>query len=123
MENNGQFLLYDALLTLVIVLIFLAGILMVLSTMDNTLEDSNEALDRLSLLAGMEIHSNNLLLELSWDDEEARALVLEVLSDDSFTLKDLTNNRLLLEKNPHGTRNVSARKIVGGHEFELILYD
>lgn len=123
MENNGQFLLYDAILALIILFVFMAGILIVLSTTDNTMPDSNEALDKLTLLCEVQIHSDSLLTALRADDDKARTIVLETLGDDSFTLKDLTEKRVLLEKNQGGTLTSSARKIVGGHEFELILYD
>lgn len=123
MENNGQFLLYDAILALIILFVFMAGILIVLSTTDNTMPDSNEALDKLTLLCEVQIHSDSLLTALRVDDDKARTIVLETLGDDSFTLKDLTEKRVLLEKNQGGTLKSSARKIVGGHEFELILYD
>lgn len=123
MNSNGQFLLYDALLAFLILFIVLVGVAFVLNQEDDTSLDSNVALDRLSLLSSISLHDMNLLLALSENDLAAYDVVCDVLSDDSFVLKDLTLNKVLVNKKRGDYVDAfCARKVVGGHEYELTLY-
>lgn len=123
MNSYGQFLLYDALLAFLILFIVLAGVVFVLGQEDDTSVDSNPALDRLNLLASIDIHDMDLLVACSDGDLTARDVVYDVLSGDYFVLRDLTLNKVLVTKKSGDYDDAfSARKLVGGHEYELTLY-
>lgn len=123
MNSYGQFLLYDALLAFLILLVVLVGMAFVLSTEDDALPDSNVALDRLILLSSIDVHDTNLLLSLSANDSSARSVVCDVLAEDSFVIRDLTLNKTLINKKSGDYVDVfSARKVIGGHEYELMIY-
>ncbi len=123
MDSYGQFLLYDALLAFIILFIVLAGVVFVLEGEDDSSIESNPALDGLTLLSSISIHDTNLLLACSNDDLTARDVVCDVLEEDSFVLRDLTLNRVLVNKKSGDYAEVfSARKVVENHEYELTLY-
>ena len=123
MNSNGQFLLFDALLAFLILFVVLAGVVFVLGQEDDTLPDSNAALDRLSMLSSISLHDTNLLTALDNNDSAARDVVYDVMADDSFVIRDLTLDKVLVYKRSGGYVDVfSARKVVGGHEYELMLY-
>ena len=121
MNSNGQLLLYDALLAFLLIFVFLAAVIFVLGGMDDVFIDSNEALDDLELLSSVNVHGSDVLSALADGDVEAGRVVLDVLSGRSFVLRDVSSGRVLLEGGSGGATVVSARKIVGGREFELIL--
>lgn len=122
MNSNGQLLLYDALLAFLLIFVFLAAVIFVIGGMDDVFIDSNEALDDLELLSSVNVHGNDVLSALAAGDVEAGRVVLDVLSGRSFVLRDVSSGRVLLEGGSGGATVVSARKIVGGREFELILF-
>lgn len=122
MNSNGQLLLYDALLAFLLIFVFLAAVIFVIGGMDDVFIDSNEALDDLELLSSLNVHGSDVLSALADGDVEAGRVVLDVLSGRSFVLRDVSSGRVLLEGGSGGATVVSARKIVGGREFELILF-
>lgn len=123
MNSNGQFLLYDALLAFLILFVVLACVVFVVGEEDDTSLDSNPALDRLALLASVRLHDMNLLVACSKGDSTACEFVCDVLMEDSFVLKDLTLNKILVNKRGGDYVDAfSARKVVEGHEYELTLY-
>ena len=122
MNSNGQLLLYDALLAFLLIFVFLAAVIFVIGGMDDVFIDSNEALDDLELLSSVNVHGSDVLSALAAGDVEAGRVVLDVLSGRSFVLRDVSSGRVLLEGGSGGATVVSARKIVGGREFELILF-
>ena len=123
MNSNGQFLLYDALLAFLILFVVLGCVVFVVGQEDDTSLDSNPALDRLALLSSVSLHDVNLLVACSNGDSTARDVVCDVLMEDSFVLKDLTLNRVLVNRSSGNHADAfSARKVVGGHEYELTLY-
>lgn len=122
MNSNGQLLLYDALLAFLLIFVFLAAVIFVIGGMDDVFIDSNEALDDLELLSSVNVHGSDVLSALADGDVEAGRVVLDVLSGRSFVLRDVSSGRVLLEGGSGGATVVSARKIVGGREFELILF-
>lgn len=122
MNSSGQFLLYDAILAFLILFVVLLGVVFVLEGEDDSSMESNPALERLLLLSSIDFHGENLLSALG-DDSTARDVVRDVLSEESFVLRDLTSGNILLNEKSGGYVNAfSARKIVGGHEYELTLY-
>ena len=122
MNSGGQFLLYDAILAFLILFVVLLGVVFVLEGEDDSSVESNPALDRLLLLSSIDFHGENLLSALG-DDSAARDVVRDVLSGESFVLRDLTSGNVLVNGKSEGYVNAfSARKIVGGHEYELTLY-
>ena len=122
MNSGGQFLLYDAILAFLILFVVLLGVVFVLEGEDDSSVESNPALDRLLLLSSIDFHGENLLSALG-DDSAARDVVRDVLSEESFVLRDLTSGNVLVNGKSEGYVNAfSARKIVGGHEYELTLY-
>ena len=122
MNSGGQFLLYDAILAFLILFVVLLGVVFVLEGEDDSSMESNPALDRLLLLSSIDFHGENLLSALG-DDSAARDVVRDVLSGESFVLRDLTSGNVLVNGKSEGYVNAfSARKIVGGHEYELTLY-
>ena len=122
MNSGGQFLLYDAILAFLILFVVLLGVVFVLEGEDDSSMESNPALDRLLLLSSIDFHGENLLSALG-DDSAARDVVRDVLSGESFVLRDLTSGIVLVNGKSGGYVNAfSARKIVGGHEYELTLY-
>lgn len=122
MNSGGQFLLYDAILAFLILFVVLLGVVFVLEGEDDSSMESNPALDRLLLLSSIDFHGENLLSALG-DDSAARDVVRDVLSEESFVLRDLTSGNVLVNGKSEGYVNAfSARKIVGGHEYELTLY-
>ena len=122
MNSGGQFLLYDAILAFLILFVVLLGVVFVLEGEDDSSMESNPALERLLLLSSIDFHGENLLSALG-DDSAARDVVRDVLSEESFVLRDLTSGNVLVNGKSGGYVNASsARKIVGGHEYELTLY-
>lgn len=122
MDSNGQFLLYDAVLAFFVLFVVLAAVIFVLESGDDVFLESNEALDELEFLSSINIHGQNLLLALAYGDADAGRLVRDVLSGRSFVLRDVTSGKVLAENVSVGGTVVSARKIVGGQEFELVLF-
>lgn len=120
MENNAQ-IVYDGIFALFILLIFLTGLFFIPFGDIYGDSDSNVALERLELLSSLDFGDTSILLALG-NDSAAEDVVMDVLADESFVLRDLTLDRVLVERNSGGHGAVTARKTVGGHEFELTVF-
>lgn len=123
MNSNGQFLLYDIFLAMIIVLVVVVGITFVLSQEDDYGIDYSSSGETLDLLASMKVHDRNLLLALSLGDDEAGRIVSEVMGSDAYTLRDLTLNKTLsLRRASSYDEVIAARRMVESHEYELAFY-
>lgn len=123
MNENGQFLLYDALLSLILIFMVIIAMHYILNQEDEFIPDSNEALDRLNLLSSYSYNDENILLKLEENDSSSYEIVKEVLSDKDYILYDNTINKTVLSKYSNDYKNsVSAKKVIGEHEFILTFY-
>lgn len=122
MNNHGQFLIYDALLALLILLIFCIGVVYVVNQ-DLVVGDVSSSDNLLDLLSGTDVYGKSLLLSLSDGDEGSVGLANDILMGYDFSLRDLTLNRTLLENVSGNYRTcISSKKVVNGHFYELRVY-
>lgn len=123
MNEKGQLLLVDAILSIIILFIVIAAILYVVEEEEDIFTDYSIAQENIDLLARMNVHGENLLLSLSDGDRAANATAGQILSPYSYTLKDLTANKTLSQVYAGKYRDVfRARKMVENHEYELAIY-
>lgn len=123
MNEKGQLLLVDAILSIILLFIVIAAILYVVGDEEDTFNDYSIAQENINLLARMNVHGENLLLALSDGDSTANATAGQVLSPYSYTLKDLTLNKTVSQVYAEKYRDVfRARKVLENHEYELAIY-
>lgn len=122
MNEQGHVILYDALMALILIFIILICTIYVLNQDSDVIMDNNVN-DKLDLLASTHIHGEKLLVLFSYDDSTAKQIVSEIFSNECYSLKDLTTNMSISSNSSKNYKSaVSSRKIVGGHEYELILF-
>ena len=122
MNSNGQFLIYDALLALLILLVVCIGVMYVVNQ-DVFVGDVSVSDDLLSLLSGTDVYGKSLLLSLSEGDGESVGLASDILLGYNYSLNDLSLNKTLLENVSGGYHSCcSSKRVVKGHFYELIVY-
>lgn len=123
MNENGQFLLYDALLSLLLIFIVITAMFYILNQEDEHIPEHNEALTRLNLLSSYSYDGKNILLKIEENESYSKEIVEDILSDKDYILYDNTINQSILSKHSNAYSNcVSAKKVIGEHEFRLTLY-
>lgn len=123
MDENGQFLLYDALLSIILIFIVIMAMFYILNQEEDFMADNNEASDRLNLLSSYSLNGGNVLLKIEDNDTNSIELVENILSDKDYVLYDLTINRTVISKHSTDYKNsISAKKVIGEHEFRLTFY-
>ncbi len=135
MNNQGQ-LIFDILLSIVIVTIIIGLFAYVLET-DNIAYENNEneygkPQDMLNLLKSTNYQEDNLLETLAKqiDENKNTSYILDNIEDIistnsmySYTFSDLTTNSTLINNNNGTYKKIfSARKMVDNHVFELKYY-
>jgi hypothetical protein len=94
-------------------------------TLFNQEEDNfpnyTKASDTLDFLSSITVNDMNLLVALSNNNLEAKRIVEDTLNGENYLLKDLTENKTL-SGNRSQSDAICSRKIVDGHEYELLLY-
>jgi hypothetical protein len=121
MNNNGQFLLYDAFLAFILILLVLIAMLYVFNQEEDNFPNYTKASDTLDFLSSITVNDMNLLVALSNNNLEAKRIVEDTLNGENYLLKDLTENKTL-SGNRSQSDAICSRKIVDGHEYELLLY-
>lgn len=123
MNENGQILLFDAIMALIILFIVLASIVYVTGQEDDYVSDYDSAQEALDLLASTRIGNESLLLALSDGDVTAKNVTRTVLSDYKYHLKDNTIGKTLAyEYADSYHRVISSVRVVDNHEYQLNLY-
>lgn len=123
MNENGQILLFDAIMALIILFIVLAAIVYVTSQEDDYVSDYDSAQEALDLLASTRIGNESLLSALSDGDDTAQNVTRTVLSDYKYHLKDNTIGKTLAyEYADSYHRVISSVRVVDNHEYQLNLY-
>ncbi len=123
MNENGQILLFDAIMALIILFVVLAAIVYVTGQEDDYVSDYDSAQEALDLLASTRIGNESLLLALSDGDATAKNVTRTVLSDYRYHLKDNTIGKTLAyEYADSYHRVISSVRVVDNHEYQLYLY-
>lgn len=123
MNEKGQFLLYDALLSLLLVFLVIIAMFYILNQEEDFQLDNNEVSDRLNLISSYSLNDKNVLLKIEENDSTSKEMVEEILSDKDYVLYDLTLNQTVLSKHSNNYNNsISAKKVIGEHEFRLTFY-
>ena len=138
MNNKGQFLLYDAIFALILVLLVTTTVMYVLENSDGKMEaslDYNRASDMLNTLEYNNLKEDALLSSLSYNLDindtyniNKSLKSIEYILDGSaenYTFSDVTHNKsILIDKKAHlYSQAYSSKKRVGNHEYELTYYE
>lgn len=113
-------MLYDAIISLFIISMVIITMFYVINQEEDYSQDDTEVLNRLNLISSVIEERNNAIENenITYD------VINEILSDKNYTLNDLTINRTIITNYHSEYKNsVSAKKIIGEHEFELIFYN
>lgn len=120
MNENGQFLLYDALLSLLLIFIVIIAMFYVLNQEEDFMPNNNEVTDRLNILSSYSVNGKNILLKVEENDSISKKTVTDILSDKEYILDDLTTNQTILSNYSTNHKNrISAKKVIEEHEFRL----
>lgn len=123
MNENGQILLFDVIMALIILFIVLAAIVYVTSQEDDYVSDYDSAQEALDLLVSTKIGNESLLSALSDGDATAKNVTRTVLSDYKYYLKDNTIGETLVNETAGSYhRVISSVRVVDNHEYQLYLY-
>ena len=95
----------------------------ILNQEDTFILNDNEALDNLNLISSYTIYDENILLKIENNDSNSKEIINQILSGKDYELDDITNNQTILSKHTNDYKNsISAKKVIGEHEFRLTLY-
>ena len=120
MNNKGQFLLYDALLALIIVTMLMTTIILITGyTPEYT--DYKSTTQALNTLSATNYSQENILKSWSNGNNETINTINQVLQDE-YQLKDLSNNKTLTKKKSNKNNSITSQKIIEGHKYELTYY-
>ncbi len=123
MNENGQLLLYDALISILIIFIVIISMFYVLNQEDEYSHNNNEAMDILNLLSSYSFNDKNILIKIEENDSTSKEIAEDILSNKNYVLYDLTINQTILTNHSGNYKNrISAKKVIGEHEFRLTLY-
>jgi len=123
MNENGQILLFDAIMALIILFIVLAAIVYVTGQEDDYVSDYDSAQEALDLLASTRIANESLLQALSDGDLTAKNVTRKVLSEYNYCLEDKTTGETLVNQTADSYhRVISSVRVVDNHEYRLYLY-
>lgn len=132
MNEKGQFLLYDLIFAIIILLLVMVMVGYVLSSQTTVYESSNnykKPLDELNVLDSTVFEDNTLLYNLAYSIDtndtnlknKTLTLITQLLSSVGYdyVFNDVTTNQTLLDTSSNNRIVYSARKIVNSHVFEL----
>ena len=120
MNNQGQFLLYDALLALILVTIIASTIVLITGyTPEYT--DYTSTSQALNTLSDINYSQQNILQAWTNGNNETITTINQVLRDE-YQLKDLTNNKTLKKKTTNKNKTITSQKIIEEHKYELTYY-
>ena len=123
MNENGQILLFDAIMALIILFIVWVAIVYVTGQEDDYVSDYDSAQEALDLLASTRIGNESLLQALSDGDLTAKNVTRKVLSEYNYCLEDKTTGETLVNQTADSYyRVISSVRVVDNHEYRLYLY-
>lgn len=120
MNNKGQFLLYDALLALILVTILFSTIILITGYTPEYVDYTSTS-QALNTLSDTNYSQENILKSWSNGNNETITTINQVLQDE-YQLKDLTNNKTLTKKKSNKNKTITSQKIIEGHKYELTYY-
>ena len=80
MNENGQLLLYDALISILIIFIVIIAMFYVLNQEDEYSHNNNEAMDILNLLSSYSFNDKNILIKIEENDSTSKEIAEDILS-------------------------------------------
>ena len=132
MNNKGQFLLYDMLLAMIIILIVLVSTTYLLETTDianSNTKDYKEPRYMLELLE-YEVLLTKLSTALDKNDSleinQTKEKIEHILSsgcNGDYTLSDESTNKIIINHSSNSYKEIySRKKVVDKHEYILMIY-
>ena len=132
MNNKGQFLLYDMLLAMIIILIVLVSTTYLLETTDianSNTKDYKEPRYMLELLEDEGLLTKlstaidkNDSLEINQTKEKIEHILSSGCNGD-YTLSDESTNKIIINHSSNSYKEIySRKKVVDKHEYILMIY-
>lgn len=121
MENKGQFLLYDALMATILILILVSCVLY-MTQLAPEYTDYNSVTQTLETLSDTNYSNTNVLTAWSNNNNESISIIDSLMRMDNYRLKDLTTNKTLTRKKDDKNNSISSQKIINEHVYELTYY-
>ena len=132
MNNKGQFLLYDMLLAMIIILIVLVSTTYLLETTDIANSNTKDYKEPRYMLELLEDEGLLTKLSTALDKNDSRQInqtkekIENILSSgckDDYTLSDESTNKSIINNSSNSYKETySRKKVVDKHEYILMIY-